>query len=219
MSKFKFLKNINLLQYIYLNYFSKNINRRGNGKILPFKNTIFSFSRGSQIILYEDSLEIGTNKLRKSKAETYIRLREDAVWVVKGGADISYGSTIELLNKAQLHTGFFTMNSACVLICEREIVIGNDVMIGRGVTIYDSDFHKIRSNECNGIESSKFSPVYIGDKVWIATNATILKGVFVNEGNIISAGTLLSNSVLEKNRIIMNDKDIIISSKDVDWSR
>ena len=54
------------------------------------------------------------------------------------------------------------------LIAAKKICLGQDVMIGRGVVIYDSDHHTIR--DAQGEVTNPDVPVSIGDHVWLATN-------------------------------------------------
>ena len=214
ISKFRFLMKIQIFQFIFLNYFSKKIVRHGQGKVILFKNAVLDLEKNCKIVLYDNNLEIGTNKLKHSKAETYIRLRRDALWEVKGGANISYGSTIEVLHHAKLTTGFFTMNSFSVIICAKYIILGEDVMIGRNVTIYDSNFHNIQKGSikdaCKGI--------IIGNHVWVASNVTVLKGVVVSDGSILGNCALINKNV-GVNQLVTNNYIQVVKGENVSWKR
>ena len=94
VNKIKFFNQISLSKYIYYNYFCSNVNRKGNGRIIPYKGAVVDISKNAVINLFDGDLEIGCNKLKKSKAETYLRLRSNAVWNVFKSCCISYGSTI-----------------------------------------------------------------------------------------------------------------------------
>ena len=110
--RLKMWANINIHRYIYYNYFCKKVKRNGNGKIVPFKNVIIDLASDSRIIIEGNgNVEIGTNKLKGSKEEAHVRLREGAVWKVKNGCNLAYGVTVELLKQAEFETGFFTMNT------------------------------------------------------------------------------------------------------------
>jgi len=213
MDKILFYKSIRLFRYIYLNYFSKNVERRGQGKIIPYKNAIIDLEPNSKIILYDKELEIGSNKLRYSKAETYIRLRKNAIWEVKNGASISYGATIEVLYDAVLDTCFFTMNSFSVIICAKNIVIGDDVMIGRNVTVYDSDFHKIQNNL-----KEVSQKVYIGNHVWLTSHVTILKGVTISDGCIVGNHTVINKNI-EANQLVTSNIAQVVRREKIEWRK
>ena len=117
--------------------------------------------------------------------------------------------TVELLKQAEFETGFFTMNTNSTLIAAKKITIGEDVMISRGVTIYDSDFHPIEKNGEN-INSEK--------EIWIGANATILKGVEIGESSIVSAETLVTNRVGNQ-IIICNEKRNFVLHENITWHR
>lgn len=193
IKKISLIREINIFKYIYLNYFCKNVIRHGLGKIIPYKKVCIEFEHNSEIHIYKGSIEIGKNKIRGSKAETYLRLRKGAKWNAFEYCDISYGSTIEVLSNALLETKYFTVNSNSTIIAQKHIFIGNNVMIGRNVTIYDSDFHNIYDENDQVINQSK--DVTICDNVWIGTNATILKGVCINDGSVIAANSIITSNV------------------------
>ena len=208
MSKFK---DIDILQYIKLNYLSKNVIHEGKGKIVPFHGAHVELGENSKLVMHDGSLEIGTNKVKGSKAETLIRLRKDATWNVKGYCGLSYGVTVEVNDHAEFNTGYLTVNSNSTIVVNQKINMGNDVMIGRNTVIYDSDFHTL-----NGEKVSK--EVMIGDHVWIATNVTVLKGVHIGEGSVIGAGTIVREDIPDHVIVGSKTKQVILS-ENAYWER
>ena len=208
-------REIDIIKYIWLNYFCKNVIRHGKGKILPYKYAVIDVNKKAQIHIYDADISIGVNKLRGSKAETYIRLRTGAVWNAEGGCEISYGSTIEILADAKLESKYFTMNSFSTIVAGKRIELGQDVMIARNVVIYDSDFHNIETCDKKNV---KAADVKIGNHVWIAANSIILKGVTIEDNSVISADTLVLDDVKE-NVLVGNEKKIIILKSDIEWKR
>ena len=101
------------------------------------------------------------------------------------------------------------------LISRSRIVIGNDVTMAWGFTIYDHDSHSVnwdeRMNDTvqeyedvkkynDPIFSKDWSkvntkPIIINDKVWIGMNVIILKGVTVGEGAVIGAGSVVTRDI------------------------
>jgi maltose O-acetyltransferase len=71
------------------------------------------------------------------------------------------------------------------------IVIGENVRIAPYTIILDSDFHDLQNHFEDGINK----PVVIGNNVWIATRATILKGVTIGEGAVVAAGAVVTKNV------------------------
>lgn len=209
MSKFK---DVDILQYIKLNYISKKVIHEGKGKIIPFCGTHVDLEDNSKLIIHDGSLELGLNKVKGSKTETLIRLRNNAVWDVKGYCGLSYGTTLELNDGARLESGYFTVNSNSVLVVNRHMTIGDDVMFGRNVVIYDSDFHSLNNKEIIS------EPVVIGNHVWIATNCMVLKGVHIGDGSVVAAGSIVKEDI-PKYVVIGNETKQKIFSESVQWKR
>lgn len=213
---FNLFKKINIVQFIYLNYFSKQVIRLDNSKFIPYRGSIIDLSKECKIYLCKGDIELGTEKLKKSKIETLLRMRGNAIWSSTGGCNIAYGSTIEILNNAVLDNHYFTMNSKSVMIVAFRTILGNDVMIGRNVILYDSDFHMICGDEDK--IHNKTAEVIIGNHVWITTNVTILKGAYIGENSIISSGTVFRGNA-EENMIISNKHEIIKKKNYGTWKR
>lgn len=88
--------------------------------------------------------------------------------------------------------------SQAALICHKSITIGNNVKIGGGVCIYDTDFHSLdpiirRSSE--DLKNRAEQPVVIGNDVFIGAKSIILKGVTIGNNSVIGAGSVVTKSV------------------------
>lgn len=70
----------------------------------------------------------------------------------------------------------------------KEIIIGDNVLIGANCIITDNDWHSVRHN-------SKPATVIIHDNAWIGVNSVILKGVEIGENSIIGANSLVVKSI------------------------
>ena len=80
------------------------------------------------------------------------------------------------------------------IVCFEHISIGNNVIIGPGCSIIDTDGHSINPSERrNG--SASASPIIIENDVFIGTKCIILKGVRIGEGSIIAAGAVVMDTV------------------------
>lgn len=84
------------------------------------------------------------------------------------------------------------INQRCYLDGRGKLIIGNNVNIGRCVSIYTA------SHDYN---NSKFpmitKPVQIGNDVWIASHAIVLPGVGIGKGAVIAAGAVVTKDVEE----------------------
>lgn len=85
------------------------------------------------------------------------------------------------------------------ITCTNKIVIGNNVLTGRWVTISDNN-HGDTSQETlqkHPLERPIVSkgPVIIEDDVWIGDKATILAGVHIGKGAVIAANAVVTKDV------------------------
>lgn len=215
-NKIRFFKKIDIIRYIKLNFCSSQIVRQGKGKVIPYKGAIIDLDKTAKIYIEEGDVEIGTDKLKGAKTETYIRLQKNAIWRAKKGCKISYGSTIEVLESGQLNTGYFTMNSWSTLIIKKQVNLGQDVMIARRVIVFDSDFHSIVDAKGKEINYSK--EVTIGNHVWIGANSVILKGVRIGENSIVAANSLITKEIAN-NTLVGEKAECIILKEQIDWRR
>ena len=85
------------------------------------------------------------------------------------------------------------------LTCTNKMVIGNNVLTGKWVTISDNN-HGETSEESLQIPPCKRpivskGPVIIEDDVWIGDKATILAGVHIGKGAVIAANAVVTKDV------------------------
>lgn len=94
--------------------------------------------------------------------------------------------------------------SSTAVIANYQITIGDNVKLGGGVCIYDTDFHsldpEVRKNPLLDREQRTTQAVLIGNNVFIGAHSTILKGVNIGDNSIIGACSVVTKSV-PKNEI------------------
>lgn len=83
---------------------------------------------------------------------------------------------------------------------EGVIYIGDHVMFGPGVNIHGVD-HNIAAGDvpmkAQGRTAGKRGEVRIGNNVWVAANAIILKDVSIGDGAVVAAGAVVTHDVPE----------------------
>lgn len=107
---------------------------------------------------------------------------------------------LNIYKEATLHIKGKVRMSNTVIVATKKVTIGNNVMIGGGVTIVDSDFHSLNYNYWgtpNDEKQMKSIPVHIGNNVFIGMNTIILKGVTIGNGAVIGAGSVVSSNIPE----------------------
>lgn len=107
--------------------------------------------------------------------------------------------TIFVDKGAKLILGLNLGISQAAIVCHTSITIGNNVKIGGGVSIYDTDFHSLdyllRNNPLTDTKNKCKLPVVIMDNVFIGANSTILKGVTVGQNSIVGACSVVTKSI------------------------
>lgn len=107
-----------------------------------------------------------------------------------------YGKNIFIQNNV-------IININCTFVDNREIHIGNQVLIASNVQIYTAA-HPIMpqdryvqdwENEGTNFFRTYASPVDIKDNVWIGGGCIILPGVTIGENSVIGAGSIVNRSI------------------------
>lgn len=214
--KIKRMFTYDVVKFIYYNYFSKNIVRDKGVYLCPHKGTILDLSKDCRIYIKRKDAIIGDNRLRGSKAETHIRMSGNAKWYLNNGCKVFYNTVIEVKNNAVLNTDFFTVNGGSVIICAKGITFGEDTMLGRNITIYDTDYHQVVDENYRMKNFSK--PVIIEPHVWLTSNIMVQKGVTIGEGSLIAAYNVIRKDVPPKSMVV-NGMTQKIVAEDVKWLR
>ena len=121
----------------------------------------------------------------------------DCLWVTEG-AEFSLGE----------NSGF---GVNCIISCREKITVGDNVMTGPFITIYDND-HVYETDGLMTRSGYKTSPITIGNNVWIGAHAIILRGVTIGDGSVIAAGSIVNKDV-PANTIFYNRKEDVCKPK------
>lgn len=127
---------------------------------------------GKDLVLVNDALSATLGKNNRCK------------FVVSADATLMIGNKVGMSNTT--------------IVATKSITIGNNIMIGGGVTIVDSDFHSLNSLHwhTSADEKNMISlPVVIKDNVFIGMDSIILKGVTIGNNVIVAAGSVVSKDI------------------------
>lgn len=105
---------------------------------------------------------------------------------------------IEVRDTATLIIGNNVGMSDVTITCHDKITIGNNVLLGVGCQIRDTDNHSLNPKDrLIGLDwkNKKTAPIIIKDNVFIGMNSIILKGVSIGENAIIGAGSVVTKDV------------------------
>lgn len=108
-------------------------------------------------------------------------------------------AVLQCLENGRISIGNNCGFSSPILSTRSSIAIGDNVLLGGNVRIFDHDYHSLdsakRHDPVTDGASCKRAPVVIGDDVFVGTNAIILKGVTIGDRAIIGAGSIVSCDV------------------------
>jgi len=113
---------------------------------------------------------------------------------------------------AQLSIGNRSGLSGCRIVAMENIHIGEDVLIGGGCLICDSDMHEVPLGSGKPVCTA---PIKIGDKAFIGAGSMILKGVEIGEGAVVGAGSVVSRSIPPHTLAAGNPAKIVRSTLEV----
>lgn len=128
------------------------------------------------------------------------RRRANHVWVQSGGV-LAFGPRVWLRTEcgpnyitvadgARIELGARCLVNGAMLHANVGIRMGDDSMIGFGSRVLDSDFHHIDVHT-----PERSSPVTIGERVWIASDVTVLQGVTIGDDVVIGARSVVTRDV------------------------
>ena len=104
-------------------------------------------------------------------------------------------------------------NNLSIVAESSKISIGNNVVMGYNVQIYDTDFHKISSK--NRMDDTATSQsVTIHDNVFIGNNTVILKGVTIGKNAVVGTNAIVTKDVPE-NAVVAGNPATIVKMLDL----
>lgn len=113
-----------------------------------------------------------------------------------GTGDKTY---FQIFDNAKLIMGNRCGISNSAFTCMSEIVLGDDVLIGSGCRIYDTDFHALNYLERRlGSDKNaeiRSAPIHIGEGSFIGAGCMILKGVTIGKHSIVGAGSVVTKDI------------------------
>ena len=183
---------------------SVKIENMGERKALE----IHSLKRGSIRL----GLERGSFAIRNKNC--WWNISKGAKVIFKGNADLSRGFNFEVAKNAYVEFGNnFSCNVNVIITSAKQIVFGDNCLIGWNVSFLDGDGHKILDRKTKKIINEK-KDIKIGNDVWIGACSTILKGSSIENNSIIAYGSIVTKKFNEEGCIILNNS---IVKRSIEW--
>lgn len=157
------------------------------------RNPFREYRKGRIII---DCDKVSTAMIRIGHRQDFyfrrgISMKNEGTIIFKGKAVIGNESAIEVYNGAQLQLGERIGVSSSKFFCTCNTVIGNRCSIGKGCTIMDTDFHRVKKIKGGDMEIQVSKPINIGDENWLGYECLVMKGVSTPDKCIFSARSIL----------------------------
>ncbi|MCB7320081.1 acyltransferase [Lacrimispora sp. 210928-DFI.3.58] len=147
---------------------------------------IGSVVKGKIYIVNKGKITIGDNCIINGRNKyDPIGCGEGCTLVTEKNGNICIGSKCGISNAA-----IYSRASIC---------IGDRVLLGGGVKIYDTDFHSIEHIWRGTVEDKLHAcseSVNIGNDVFIGAGVTILKGVTIGDRAVVGAGAVVTKDIL-----------------------
>jgi acetyltransferase-like isoleucine patch superfamily enzyme len=129
---------------------------------------------------------------------------------VKMGESVHFrGGFLLLRENSELQIGnrcFFNNNSSFQVL--KKLVIGNDVMFGDSVMIFDHSHNFKDKNKVFAEQGDTCGDVIIGSNVWIGASVVILKGVTIGNNVVIGANVVVREDIPD-NTLVYAKQDIV----------
>lgn len=109
---------------------------------------------------------------------------QKCTFFVDRGAELTIGNNVGI--------------SQTALICTMKITIEDNVKIGGGVCVYDTDFHSLNPElrkSTEDLKHRKQKAVLIKENAFIGAHSIILKGVTIGKNSIVGAGSVVTKSI------------------------
>lgn len=118
----------------------------------------------------------------------------------------------------EIESDFYVNGTLKIEFCNNtKVHIGQDCMFSYNILIRTGDGHKITTLKSNK-QINPNQDIFIGNHVWIAGNATILKGAYIPDNTIIGASSLVNKKFTEKNTVIAG-VPADVKKREIKWER
>lgn len=102
---------------------------------------------------------------------------------------------------------------SCIESCS--IIIGDNLLASRNLSIVNGDSHSII--DCNGNRINNSSNITIGEHVWIGKNVNILKKGSIGSNSIVGANSLITKDFSNYSNVILAGSPAKIIKNNVNW--
>ena len=183
-----------------------------NVKLLNLKKNVISIETVVKFGLVRIGFS-GTEIISSNRS--LIDLKQGKV-IFKGKSVITKGCTISVTGGTIILGNNFYANRNCFISCTDRLVVGNNVLLGWSVILFDSAGHTLSYDGKKKIKMTE--EIVIGNHVWICAEAHLLKGSKIADGSVVAYSSLVTGYFVEKNCLIGGIPAKILR-KGVSWEK
>lgn len=126
----------------------------------------------------------------------------DGTIILNGKVNLGTGCKLCVTKNGTLSIGDNFINTAkTTIICDNDIVIGNNVLVSWDTLIMDTDWHPVYNTNTNEVYPY-IGTISIGNNVWLGCRSVVLKNSVVPDGCIVAANALV-NRVFETENTLL----------------
>lgn len=142
-----------------------------------------------------------------------LRNREKGKIIIEDNVSIDNCCRFVAANEAVLSIGKNTSIGAfCIINCGVDVSIGQNCLIAGMVTIQSSE-HGFNKGELIRLQKHTYGAISIGNDVWIAANAAIMKGVNLQDGCVVGSKALVRQGNYKENSILAGIPAIVLKER------
>lgn len=174
------------------------LNRNINGK-----NNLFKSGEGC-VIDHLNLYVVGNNNTIEIGENCTIQ-KGCSLWIIGNCCSVIIGANTRI-------------GANCAIECQEDnqrIEIGEDNLWSHNIRLRNNDSHFIY-DASTGVRTNFPKPITIGNHVWIAAYATILKGVSIQDGSVIGTHALVTKNI--PNNVVAVGIPAKVVQSEIEWS-
>ena len=140
----------------------------------------------------------------------YISISSGKV-IFNGTCNLGEGFGISVENGVLSFGNNFYANRNLLIECQKNIMFGNDVLMGWNVSIRDTDGHSVNNKPF-------VEEIEIKDHVWISSNVTVLKGSCITDGSTVACNSTVCGIKMKNKNCLIGGTPAKIIKEDVEWT-
>jgi maltose O-acetyltransferase len=138
-------------------------------------------------------VELGDGCATERQRGLHIWVQRDGVLEIGPGSWLrtEYGPDhFTVFPGARIRIGARALVNSAMFHAKCEISAGEDCLFGFGVRVLDADLHALDSRT-----PERMAPVRIGDRVWLGSDVTVLRGVTIGDDTVVGARSVVTHDL------------------------